>query len=85
MCNDDVISNLCAIVANAIDMPESDIDIDLPPSAYGLDSKSIIFVVQDMEKFLGIELDPEIFVSGCTMQQISTYIHSTYISQDFFA
>ena len=57
---DGIESWLVSYLADLLDIPHEQIDVTVPFEEFGLDSAAAVALTFDLEKWLGVELDPNL-------------------------
>lgn len=65
-------------VADALQKPEMDIDVELPLSSYGLDSVHAVGLVGDLEAWLDVSIDPTFAWDYPTIHDMAQFLESYY-------
>ena len=63
-------------IASYLDLPPEDISVDVPLSAYGVDSVDALTILADIEEHLQIALDPELIWDYPTIESLSTFLEA---------
>jgi len=64
-------------IAVELGIPEEEIDLNIEFINFGMDSVNSIFILQQIEKFTGAELNPLLFWDYPTIESLSRYIVTT--------
>ena len=71
-----------SLVAALLGLPGDAIRTDVPLSAYGIDSKSVMEVVVGVEGLLQMRVDPDLFLHGRTIDQLGEDIAWLHAARD---
>jgi acyl transferase domain-containing protein/NAD(P)-dependent dehydrogenase (short-subunit alcohol dehydrogenase family) len=66
--------HLCTIVSNLLDLPESDIDIDIPLKQFGVDSLSWVRIRNRLTVDLGVDVSATVLYSHPSISALANYI-----------
>jgi acyl carrier protein len=64
-------------IAEYLDLPPEEIAVDVPLSAYGVDSLYALTIIADIEDHLEIALDPELIWDYPTIEALSAFLHTS--------
>lgn len=65
-------------IAVELGIPEEEIDLTIEFINFGMDSVNSIFILQHIEKFIGVDLNPLLFWDYPTIESLSRYIVTTF-------
>lgn len=61
-------------IAEYIDLPPEEIAVDVPLSAYGVDSLYALTIIADIEEHLQIALEPELIWDYPTIETLTAFL-----------
>ena len=69
-------------IANLLDIPELQVDLDKPFSRFGLDSASTAAMAGELGQWLGLDIDPSVAYDHPTINKISNYLATHVVAID---
>jgi acyl carrier protein len=65
------VARLRGALGEAVSMAPDAIDLDVPITAYGMNSASAMEMLLELEKWAGVRLDPEVFADNPSLSELA--------------